>query len=154
MSVETDAIDESIIAILRQDGRISFREIGRQLDTSESTVRQRVRRLQKAGAIRIGVVVDLTRSGRTIVGWVRLTVTLGQRLSAIEKLVAMPETTYVATTSGQYNVFVVLSAANLTALLRVIDDDVSSISGVHQVDVRIAGRTIKHNFHEVCLNTR
>ena len=153
MSNETDAVDEAIMALLRDDGRISYRQIGRQLDVSESTVRQRMRRLQSGQAVRVGVVVDLTRTGRGVVAWLRISVVPAQRRATIERLVAMAETTYVATASGQHNVIAVLSAENVGALQRIVDDGISTAPGVHAVDVRIAGATIKHDFHEVCLRT-
>jgi len=46
-----DAVDEQIIAILRENGRISFSELGRQVGLSTNAAAARVRRLEKAGVI-------------------------------------------------------------------------------------------------------
>ncbi len=62
------------MAILREDGRLSNREVARRLDVSEGTVRQRLKKLQDAGAIRIGVVTDANRVGFAVSAWVRVSV--------------------------------------------------------------------------------
>jgi Lrp/AsnC family transcriptional regulator for asnA, asnC and gidA len=51
-----DQIDQQIIAALAKDGRMSFREIARQLDVSEGTVRVRMGRLQDENLIRVTLV--------------------------------------------------------------------------------------------------
>ena len=72
--IKTYAIDDGIMAILREDGRLSNREVARRLDVSEGTVRQRLKKLQDAGAIRIGVVTDANRVGLAVSAWVRVAV--------------------------------------------------------------------------------
>jgi DNA-binding Lrp family transcriptional regulator len=56
--VDLDDLDDRLITCLVEDGRQSNREIGRQLDVSEGTVRLRIRRLIDAGLVRITAVVD------------------------------------------------------------------------------------------------
>jgi Lrp/AsnC family transcriptional regulator, leucine-responsive regulatory protein len=47
-----DGKDEAILAALQQDGRATFAEIGKQVGLSASSVHDRVRRLERSGAIR------------------------------------------------------------------------------------------------------
>lgn len=46
-----DAIDWSIVELLQQDGRISIRELARQISLSAPATAERVRRLEEAGVI-------------------------------------------------------------------------------------------------------
>ena len=45
-------IDRRIVALLAQDGRMSFTDLGKETGLSTSAVHQRVRRLEKRGVIR------------------------------------------------------------------------------------------------------
>jgi Lrp/AsnC family leucine-responsive transcriptional regulator len=51
-------VDATICRLLATDGRMSFTELGRQTGLSTSAVHQRVKRLEKRGAIR-GYVADV-----------------------------------------------------------------------------------------------
>ena len=46
-----DAIDWSIVELLQRDGRISVRELGRQISLSAPATAERVRRLEESGVI-------------------------------------------------------------------------------------------------------
>ena len=69
--------DRKIIASLARNGRRSFREIARELDISEGTVRQRVGRLVDLELIRITVVGNLITLGFEVVAMVHIRVQPG-----------------------------------------------------------------------------
>lgn len=148
-TVKTDAVDDGIMEILREDGRLSNREVARRLDVSEGTVRQRLKKLQDAGAIRIGVVTDANRVGFAVSAWVRVSVTPEHADHALQTFTNLDEVQYVAAMAGRYNVLVVLAAVNQLELMRVVNAKIESCRGVSEVDVRIIAQTIKHNIHEV-----
>jgi DNA-binding Lrp family transcriptional regulator len=50
--VLVDATDNEILRLLRADGRASFTDLGKALETSEGTIRGRVRKLVEDGTIR------------------------------------------------------------------------------------------------------
>lgn len=56
--VRIDDLDKRIIIALEEDGRRPYRDIARDLDVAEATVRSRVGRLSEAGLIRITAVGD------------------------------------------------------------------------------------------------
>jgi len=147
--VKTDAIDDGIMAILREDGRLSNREVARRLDVSEGTVRQRLKKLQDAGAIRIGVVTDANRTGVAVSAWVRVAVAPEHIDSALRTFTGLDEALYVAVIAGRFNVMIVIGAANQLELMRTINTKIESSRGVAEVDVRIIAQTIKHDIHEV-----
>src|SRR5690606_14164839 len=51
-----DDLDKSIIVALEVDGRRPYRDIARDLDVAEATVRSRVNRLSESGLIKITAV--------------------------------------------------------------------------------------------------
>jgi Lrp/AsnC family transcriptional regulator, regulator for asnA, asnC and gidA len=148
-AIKTDAVDEGIMTILREDGRLSNREVARRLDVSEGTVRQRLKKLQDAGAIRIGVVTDANRTGLTISAWVRITVSPDQMQEALTTFSGLDEARYVAAVAGRYNLLLVLTTTSQLELMRLVNAKVENVRGVSRVDVRVIAQTVKHDIHEV-----
>jgi DNA-binding Lrp family transcriptional regulator len=72
LSIKIDATDTAILELLRQNGRMSNREVGRALDISEGTVRQRLRKMVEGGAMRLGVVTDIHTAGQAVGVTVRI----------------------------------------------------------------------------------
>ena len=151
--IKTDAVDEAIMAVLRDDGRLSNREVARRLEVSEGTVRQRLKKLQDAGAIRIGVVTDANRVGFAVSAWVRVSVSPEHTNHALHTFTGLDEVPYVAALAGRHNVLVVLTAKNQLELMRLVNAKIESCRGVSQVDVRIIAQTIKHDIYEVVVRT-
>lgn len=50
--VPVEDVDRKLVDLLRQDGRMSFTDLGKAVGLSTSAVHQRVRRLEERGAIR------------------------------------------------------------------------------------------------------
>ena len=51
MAVVLDDLDWQLLELLQQDGRLTFRELGRRVSLSAPAVTERVRRLEEAGVI-------------------------------------------------------------------------------------------------------
>jgi Lrp/AsnC family transcriptional regulator, leucine-responsive regulatory protein len=69
-----DQTDSEILRLLREDGRLSWRDLGGSVTLSANAVAERVRRLRKAGVI-IGftAVIDPAAGGRTLQALVGVT---------------------------------------------------------------------------------
>ena len=61
--IDLDEIDQAIIGLLREDGRMAYRAIARQLDIAENTVRSRVRRMEESNTMRVVAVTDIEAAG-------------------------------------------------------------------------------------------
>ncbi len=66
MKSEFDRLDQRIIKMLRADARISASEVARALNANERTIRKRLDRLIRQGAIRLSAIVDPDAFGYTI----------------------------------------------------------------------------------------
>jgi Lrp/AsnC family transcriptional regulator for asnA, asnC and gidA len=64
MGSNLDRLDERIITLLQEDGRMSSRVMAQRLGASDRTVRYRINRLVRSGAIVIAAMVD-----PTVIGW-------------------------------------------------------------------------------------
>ncbi len=61
--IDLDDTDQAIIQLLRQDGRMAYRAIARELDIAENTVRARVRRMEESNTMRVVAVTDIEAAG-------------------------------------------------------------------------------------------
>jgi Lrp/AsnC family transcriptional regulator for asnA, asnC and gidA len=141
-------LDQKIITALRPDGRSSNREVARRLGLSEATVRQRIKKLQKANKIRIGVVMDVVRTGFPVSAWVRLSVQSRFLNKAVASICNMSQTTYVARVSGRLNVLFVIFSSTHNELLKLLNANVRTLQGVEAFEVRTITKTAKHDYYE------
>jgi len=103
---QLDATDRRIVDFLRVDGRMSYREIARQLDVSESMVRKRANRLLESGWMRILAISNPLQLGVPILATTYATVTAQQLESVTDALAALDAVRYVATGLGKPNVVI------------------------------------------------
>lgn len=147
--MKIDQLDEAIIAAFQQDGRQSNREVARLLNVSEGTIRQRLRKLDNAGAIRFDVITDPQRIGIDFIAHVRFSVTprhLEQFLVACEQ---MTELWYVAAVAGRYNVMAVLCTETVEQATQLINDAIERLPGVNEVQIRPVVKAIKQDIFEI-----
>jgi Lrp/AsnC family transcriptional regulator, leucine-responsive regulatory protein len=73
-----DAIDSEILRLLREDGRLSWRDLGAAVGLSANAAADRVRRLRRAGVITGFVaLIDPAAGGRTLEALVGVTLAQG-----------------------------------------------------------------------------
>ncbi len=149
--MQTDEVDESIMGLLRDDGRLSNREVARRLDVSEGTVRQRLKKLEDANAIRMGVVVDPVKLGVGFAATVMLTVEPRCVEDVLDAFCKLPEAAYVATIMGPFNIFVSIATVDMPTLRGLINAQIERCGGVERVEIRPMVSTPKHDYHLIAI---
>jgi Lrp/AsnC family transcriptional regulator for asnA, asnC and gidA len=140
-----DEIDAGIIALLQEDGRRPYGEIGEAVGLSEAATRQRVNRLRESGLMRIVAVTDPVALGRGVVATIGLRVS-GDTRAAAARLAQIAEIEYVVVTAGAYDVIVELVCATEEELLGVLNDGIRTIAEVREIDTLMHLRTEKNVF--------
>ncbi|MFZ1994674.1 MAG: Lrp/AsnC family transcriptional regulator [Solirubrobacteraceae bacterium] len=140
-----DEIDAAVIALLQEDGRRPYGDIGAAVGLSEAATRQRVHRLRQSGLMRIVAVTDPVALGRGVVATIGLRVS-GDTREAAARLARIAEIEYVVVTAGTYDVIVEVVCASEEELLGVLNDDIRSIAQVRHVETFMHLRTEKNVF--------
>jgi Lrp/AsnC family leucine-responsive transcriptional regulator len=84
-----DDIDWRIIDALQKDARLSFTALGQLIGLSRPAVAERVHRLEELGVITgYRAMIDLTRIGRNIVAFIRLSTPSNSETEAAGKLIS------------------------------------------------------------------
>ena len=110
-----DQIDSEILAVLRQDARISYQTLGDRIHLSANAAADRVRRLVRNGVIRSFTIdVDQSRLGRD------LEAVIDVRAGDIERFrrgaLACPEVTWLAHVTGRTDFQVHVNVAGTAGL--------------------------------------
>jgi Lrp/AsnC family transcriptional regulator for asnA, asnC and gidA len=140
-----DETDAAIIALLQEDGRRPYGEIGEAVGLSEAATRQRVNRLRESGLMRIVAVTDPVALGRGVVATIGLRVSGDTRVAAA-RLAQIAEVEYVVVTAGSFDVIVELVCATEEELLGVLNDEIRSIAEVREMETFMHLRTEKNVF--------
>ncbi|MEJ7806683.1 MAG: Lrp/AsnC family transcriptional regulator [Telluria sp.] len=101
MSFELDAYDRKILALLQENARLGFSEIGRRIHLTSPAVAERVRRLEEAGVIEaFSARLNLRKIGYSFEAFVHITVDSHDTLDAWAA--ARPEVLELHDTTGDH----------------------------------------------------
>jgi len=134
-----DEIDQQIIGILKENSRLTYSAIGKKIGLSEVAIRKRIKNLMSKGVIkRFTVEVNTSQRANAIVlisvSPSTSTPSISEKLSKIEGVKDVHEIT------GQYDVFVNISAPSIAEVNKCVDD-IRSIEGVVNTNTMIILRS-------------
>lgn len=133
-----DEKDLSIIDMLRENARIPVTEIASRLDVSESTIRKRIRGLEKNGVItQYTVVVDPSKLGYNSVSMVGIDVESTHLLDVAMRMTEFPEVKFVATSTGDHMIITEIWTNDSKELGRFIAQNIEKQEGVKRVSPTI-----------------
>ncbi len=134
MTLELDALDQGIVAELREDGRLANSDIARRLGVSETTIRKRVQRLMKDGVIRITAAVNLRRLGYESVVMIGIACDTERLPEIAENLAEAPEVRVLMAVSGRYDLMATVSLRSHGDLFAFLTERVGGLPGVRSAD--------------------
>jgi Lrp/AsnC family transcriptional regulator for asnA, asnC and gidA len=142
--IPLDDLDFSILTYLQQDGRVSFTVIAEKLNVSIGTVRTRFNRLIEEGTISIIGRVDPEKVGFRSYAHIAVYVRPATMKEAVAKKIAgLPEVSFLAMTSGAYDLEVNVMCRDNDHLLMFVDQ-LSTFDGVYQTNTTIYFKVYKY----------
>jgi Lrp/AsnC family transcriptional regulator, regulator for asnA, asnC and gidA len=145
----TDGIDDEILALLSIDGRMSMREIGRRLHIAEATARNRIKRLQKIGALNYVTLIHERVSRKLAGAYVGIHANQSVVREVAVKIADLQECTFSGIALGKYNIFAYFLTADRQSLYRLMRESVETIPGVLSISVREILEVAKHPYQIV-----
>ena len=118
-----DEIDRAILSRLKEDARISFRDLGEAVGLSANAVADRVRRLVAAGTIRgFRAEIDPRANGARLAAFVDLRLASGIAADTFEAaLRTMRGVVSAALTTGNFDYTLRVAVADESALVALIE---------------------------------
>ena len=145
--MKLDRVDNQLLALLQQDGRISNRDLAEKVHLSESACLRRVRALEEAGIIdRYVALVNQSRVG--LPGNVFVSITLNRQeqadLAAFEDAVrAVPEVMECYLMTGQQDYLLRVVVSDPADFERLHSQHLTRLPGVARVHSSFALRTVR-----------
>jgi DNA-binding Lrp family transcriptional regulator len=132
-----DALDQRLIALLRQDARMTVAVLATKLAVSRGTVVNRMRKLEDGGVI-VGYTAKLKPETQRddIRAWMGVRVEGNQTRAVINHLLGEPGVAALHDTNGRWDLLAELSAASMADLSQVLER-IRLIKGIQSTETNI-----------------
>ena len=138
-----DELDRALIALLQEDARTSYHDLGTTLGVSPSTARRRVERLIDGGVIKAVVVPDWPKLGFSFVALVGISVELSKLRDVGRGLSSMDEVTWVGMTTGAFDLVAQIILPRNKDITRFITERIAPIDGIRNMETLMVPEWIK-----------
>lgn len=128
--IELDDLDRQVIEILQDDGRASIQDIAQQLDSTSSTIRKRIRRMEDANVMRVVAVTDFSAAGYEMLLAIGIVVENRKPEDVGNDLAKLPEVFSVNLTTGVHDLDILVAAKDFEELSRFMHDELPGIKGI------------------------
>jgi len=125
-----DSIDEKLALLLGQDGRQSSETLAKKLKVSSATVRRRLRMLIQSGALKLTALVDPAKFGFPVTVVITLSVAHNKLKAALDMLSDLPETKWISTTTGRYDIIVLAQFRSNDRLSEFMIKEMAQVEGL------------------------
>ena len=146
MKSKVDELDRSILQCLHEDARMSSAEIARRISNVPArTVRSRLRRLVDQGLIRISAGAVPEALGFGIRADIVIDVKPGQMDAVAERLGELDQVSYVALSTGDFDISAAFVATDVNALRTFVTGTVHKIPGISRTRVNVLTKVLKRS---------
>jgi Lrp/AsnC family transcriptional regulator, regulator for asnA, asnC and gidA len=128
--LKLDALDRRLMKLLRHDGRLGYVHAARIVGVSEPTVRKRVERLLRAGALVFGARINPAPIGLPVDAFVGVRVAKGRAPSVGRRLAEMEHVAYLAHLGGSLDYLVQAYLPDTEGLFRFLNEDLKHVDGI------------------------
>ena len=129
-----DAIDHQIIDTLKQDGRMPFAQIARDLDVSPGMVRERYHRLVQEGVLHVVAVTNPLKVGYRTTTLMGIRVEGSQLRDVARQVAALEEVVYLVLCTGAYDLLAEVVCRDNTHLLEFLSERLRPIEGIQNTE--------------------
>ncbi|CAB3288105.1 HTH-type transcriptional regulator Ptr1 [Methanocaldococcus lauensis] len=139
-----DEIDLKILKILQEDGRKSYREIGRQLKISEGTVRTRIKKMKEKGIINgFYVSINPHKLGKDIIAILGLYLKPCEVKKTLEILKGYDEIVQIYQTTGEYDAVCLAVLEDMEELGNFLSEKIYPLVNVNGCKVTLVLNVVK-----------
>jgi len=143
---EFSELDLKIIEILKQDGRTSNHKIADDLDVTTTVVATRIRRMEKAKAMKIVAVSDFSAYNYDVLLPIGVDVKGRRANDVAEDIAKLKEVASVQLVSGKHDIEILVTLPGLDHMGDFLLEKLSQIKGVRSLDPSFAVDIIKFDF--------
>ncbi len=131
---QIDHIDKKIISALQKNGRESYKNIARELDVSDGTVRLRVEKMIRNNYLRISASVNPLFFENCIVAQVGINLEKRANKDVMEQISRFTGVQSVNNVTGRYDLVIEVFVNSRKELRRFLVEDLSTIDGINATE--------------------
>jgi Lrp/AsnC family transcriptional regulator, regulator for asnA, asnC and gidA len=141
-----DDFDQAILDILRENGLTRVVAMKTKLDKPESFIRRRINSMLDNGIFKFCVVPNPQLLAHEV--WVTIGINVNRRSadSVVSEIFKSPFVTFVSTSYGRFNVIMGCRFNKLDMLNYFINDELSLMKGVNNIETFYQNRPLKNGF--------
>lgn len=126
-----DAVDQTIVAALRRDGRRSIPALAEEVGISRATAYTRFDRLRDSGVITgFAARVDPAAVGLDVTALILITIAQTEWRDLKDEVARLPHVEWVGMTTGAFDFVVLVRARDLAELRDVVLEGLLSLEGI------------------------
>ena len=125
-----DELDMKIISLLQEDGRTPTQDIAKKFNSTSSTIRKRIRRLEETGTMRVVAVTDFAAAGYDLLLAIGIEVESRNAEDVGNDLAELPEVFSVNMTTGANDLEILVGARSFEELSYFLHKEVANIEGI------------------------
>ena len=147
---ELDDIDIQILTHLQHDGRKSFTDISQEMGVSVGMIRNRYQRLVEDKVLHIIGWTDPVKAGLNAYARINIKVRPTEMLNSVaEELSKIQEISFLALTSGDFDIEINMTCKNNKHFLDVTNEKIRPIKGVFDTNTTMYFDVLKWASHDV-----
>ena len=145
-----DSLDNKIIRLLTENGRMPIGEMSKRLNVTAPTIRNRIKNLEKNGIFKVSGLIDPSKHGEMITALVAMSVrSNGQLDKILDKIAKLPNVVWAGVAAGRYDIIAeVVCVRGKDELYRFTTRTILKIANVVRSETFIILKS-RHNW--VCL---
>jgi len=143
---EFSDLDLKIIDMLKVDGRTSNHAIAEELGVTASVIATRIRRMEKAKAMKVVAVSDFTAYGYNVLLPIGIDVKGRRANDVAEDLAELDEVASVQLVNGKHEIEILVTLPGLDQMGPFLLEKLSKVKGVRSLDPSFAVDIIKYDF--------
>jgi DNA-binding Lrp family transcriptional regulator len=127
-----DTLDNAIIRLLTENGRMPIGEMAKKLNVTSPTIRNRIKELEKNGIFKISGLIDPSQHQEMITALVAMSVqSKGMLDKILEKITQLPNVVWAGVVTGRYDIIAeVVCVEGKDELYRFTTDTILKIGNV------------------------
>lgn len=139
-----DALDYQILTFLQRDARCAASDIARNLNANERTIRKRIERLTRSGAVRLTAIVDPATFGYMATADIFLEVQPEAEEAVLQRLMQMSNISYIAFGQGTNDLSIEGRFRNNDEIRQFLRHTLPAIPGVQVKGYALVPRILRN----------
>ena len=142
-----DALNQEIIRLLQDDGRMPFKDIAKKLDVSEGTVRNRVKWMKEANLLKIVALADPVEIRYKTDAMIGIKVSNSSNSKEVAmRLAELPEVVYIVWVSGRFDLLAEVVCDSKMGFQEFLENHCFGNSDIDQFEVMTTIEMFKNQF--------